>query len=288
MNKQYQGIAYIILSAFCFAWMDVFIRLAGDVPTIQKVFFRNFFALLVAVGILLKNRDSFLPAGKGNLKWLLARAVGGTCGMLGNFYAVDRLNISDASMLNKMSPFFAILCSIFLLKEKLKPAQAAIVIGAFLGSLFIVKPSFANLLLVPSLAGLVGGFGAGFAYAVVRVLGERGERGEYIVFFFSLFSCTVTLPYLLLAFTPMAPMQFLSLIGCGVAASGGQFAITAAYFCAPAREISVYDYSQILFTALLGFLMFGQVPDQYSFLGYGIIIFMAVLMFWYNNRKQPA
>ena len=71
----------------------------------------------------------------------------------------------------------------------------------------------------------------------------------------------------------------------GLAASGGQFAITTAYLYAPAREISVYDYSQVAFSSLLGFLFFGQVPDSLSLIGYGIICLTAIGMFLYQNRS---
>ena len=72
-------------------------------------------------------------------------------------------------------------------------------------------------------------------------------------------------------------------MGAGAAAAGGQFSITAAYTHAPAKEISVYDYSQLIFTTALGFFFFGDVPDKWSFVGYFIIISMAVLVFLYNN-----
>ena len=85
----------------------------------------------------------------------------------------------------------------------------------------------------------------------------------------------------------MAWWQILMLLGAGLAATGGQFSITAAYCHAPAREISVYDYSQIIFATLLGVLFLGEVPDIYSFIGYIIIVAMAVLMFLYNNHKPP-
>ena len=83
----------------------------------------------------------------------------------------------------------------------------------------------------------------------------------------------------------MTLKQLGMLLMAGLAASGGQFAITAAYCYAPAREISVYDYSQIIFSAILGFIVFGQVPDIYSGIGYVIICAMAIWMFIYNNKK---
>ena len=285
-NRQ-KGMICIILSAFCFAWMNAFVRLAGDLPFIQKSFFRNLVALLFALAMLLREHGSLKPQ-KGTLPFLLIRAAAGTVGILCNFYAIDHLALSDASILNKMSPFFAILCSWVFLKEKLNWKQGLIVIGAFIGSLFVIKPSFANADLFPSLIGLLGGLGAGVAYTMVRRLGQIGANKAYIVFFFSAFSCVVTLPYLILSYMPMSWKQLLILILAGLAAAGGQFGVTSAYCYAPAKEISVYDYTQIIFAAGLGFLLFAQIPDWLSILGYCIIISMAAAMFIYNKTADKS
>ena len=286
VKKKNLGILFILLSAFSFAWMSTFVRLAGDLPAVQKSFFRNLVAVFVALVTLIRSREK-ITIGEGNLKYLILRATFGTIGILGNFYAIDHLVLSDANMLNKMSPFFVILFSYLILKEELTLQQGLFVAGAFIGSLFIIKPSFSNANLGASLAGLIGGICAGAAYSMVRILGKRKCNGSLVVFFFSAFSCLVTLPLMLLDFKPMSMHQLLCLFGAGVAATCGQFSITAAYFHAPAKEISVYDYSQIIFTAVIGFFLFHQVPDGYSVLGYIIICVMAVLMYLYNNEKAP-
>lgn len=287
MKSRTKGIICIIFSAFCFALMNVCVRAAGDLPSIEKSFFRNLVAAFVALGVLLRNRTP-MKIGKGNLKYLLLRATCGTIGILCNFYAVDHLVLSDASMLNKMSPFFVIIFSYLILKEKLNSVQVIAVVGAFAGSLLVIKPTFSNMDFLPALIGLAGGLGAGIAYTMVRILGQKGVAGPFVVFFFSTFSCLVTLPYLLFYFVPMSVNQLLILLGAGVAATGGQFGITQAYYFAPAKEVSVYDYSQIIFAALLGFVLFDQIPDVYSVIGYLIICGMAVMMFIYNNRKDAA
>lgn len=266
--------------------MNSFVRLAGDLPSVQKSFFRNAVAFVFALVILLKSKSSLLPAKKSNTGLLIVRAACGTIGILCNFYAVDNLVLSDASMLNKMSPFFAVVFSLLFLREKTTIVQTMGVIIAFLGSLLIIKPTFTNMELIPSVIGLVGGIAAGAAYTAVRSLGLKGEKGPYIVFFFSGFSCLVTLPFLIFDFHTMTIEQWLILIVAGLAAAGGQFAITAAYRCAPAKEISVYDYSQIIFSAIFGFFLFSQIPDIFSIIGYIIICGMAVVMFLYNNRKK--
>lgn len=283
MKKRYKGIFFIIISAFCFALMNVFVRLSGDLPSVQKSFFRNLVALFFAVAMLLKNHAGF-SGRKENIKYLLVRAAAGTVGILCNFYAVDHLVLSDASMLNKMSPFFAIIFSFLVLKEKIRLPQTCIVLGAFLGSLLILKPEGTSLISIPALIGLCGGMAAGLAYTYVRVLGENGENGSFVVAFFSGFSCLATLPFLVFDYHAMSPVQTGCLLLAGLCAAGGQFSITAAYFHAPAKEISVYDYSQIIFSAILGFFLFGQIPDVLSFAGYGIICLMAVMMFFYNNH----
>ena len=285
MKNKNKGILCILSAAFFFALMSAFVRLAGDVPSVQKSFFRNLVALMFAFIVLVRSEDKF-KFNKSNLPFLLIRSICGTIGILGNFYAVDHLLLADASMLNKLSPFFAIIFSLIFLKEKASVLQWCSIIIAFLGSLLIIKPSFSNPDLIPSLIGVVGAMGAGSAYTAVRYLGIRKERGPFIVFFFSTFSCLIVLPYVIMNYHPMTLAQLGCLLLAGLAAAGGQFSVTTAYTYAPAKELSVYDYSQIVFSALLGWLFFGRIPDQYSILGYLIIFGVSLFMFIRNNKKN--
>ena len=278
------GILFIIISAFCFALMNLFIRLSGDVPTLQKCFFRNFFALLVAAGSLIRTKTKF-RIGKGNVKYLLIRSIAGGVGMICNFYAVDHMAISDASILNKLSPFFAIVFSYFVLKETADGVEWLSVVIAFVGAMFVVKPSF-GLEVIPAAAGVIGGLGAGLAYTFVRKLGMRGENSMIIVAFFSGFTSLMFLPYLILNYKPMTAKQWMFLILTGIAAAGGQIFITKAYAKAPAKEISVYDFSIVLFAAFFGFLFLGQIPDIYSVIGYVIIVGIAIFKWRYMLLKQ--
>lgn len=278
-----KGMVMIILSAFFFACMNVSVRLAGEIPSFQKSFFRNLVAVVFAAVILLKDHE--VPKVKKQY-WgpLFLRCAFGTIGILCNFYAIDHLLVADASILNKLSPFFAIIFSYFILKEKINPIQVTVVLLAFAGCLFVVKPGFQNATFLPALIGVCGGLGAGIAYTMVRVLGTQGVRGPVIVFYFSLFSCLAILPFVVFHYTPMSAEQLGSLLMAGLFAAGGQFTITAAYTYAPAGKISIFDYSQILFATLLGFFLFGEIPDKYSFMGYGMIILASLGMFIYNMR----
>ena len=249
MNSKTKGILYVITAAFGFSMMSVFVHLAGDLPVFQKAFFRNVVALIFVTGIMLKRKIGFVP-DKKNVPALLGRSFFGTVGLLCNFYAIDKLVLADANMLNKLSPFFAIVFSIFLLSERPTAVQVLSVFAAFVGSAFIIKPSLGGYAVFPAIVGAAGGMGAGLAYTFVRYLGGKGENSFRIIFFFSAFSSLVCIPFMLADFEPFSLKALIFLICAGISASVGQFGITKAYVCAPAKEISVYDYTQVLFAAL--------------------------------------
>ncbi|MGB0405287.1 MAG: EamA family transporter, partial [Fusobacterium sp.] len=216
---------------------------------------------------------------------LIFRSSFGTLGILCNYYAVDHLLLSDATMLLQLSPFFAIVFSFLILKERVVTKQMLIVIFAFIGALFVIKPSFTSMSMIPSLAGVCGGMFAGLAYTYVRKLGGMGMAGPFIVFFFSAFSCLSILPFAIMSYVPMSTSQIIYLLFAGLFACGGQFTMTTAYYSAPAKDISVYNYSSIIFAAILGFTFLGQIPDIYSIIGYIIILLMAYTMFKFNQNK---
>ena len=284
INQKTKGIIYILTAAFGFSLMSLFVKLAGDLPAMQKAFFRNFVAMIFVFIMMLREKVGFIPP-KEHIPDLLGRSFFGTLGLICNFYALGTLNLSDANMLNKLSPFFAIIFSVFLLREKPKLVQIIGVTVAFVGSLFIIKPGFENPQVLPAVAGLAGGMGAGIAYTFVRRLGKKQENSRRIIFFFSAFSCLLCLPFLIIQYKHMSLLQLVYLILAGTFAFVGQLGITKAYICAPAREISVYDYTQVIFAAALGFLVFGDIPDLLSVVGYVLICGAGVAMFFYNKKR---
>ncbi|MCR5587898.1 MAG: DMT family transporter [Lachnospiraceae bacterium] len=276
------GVLCILLAAVGFSLMTFFVRVSGDLPTMQKVFFRNAVAAVIAFYILVRTPEKF-KMKKGSLPGILLRCVFGTSGMICNFWAIDRLGIADANMLNKLSPFFAIIMSIFILKEKPNKFEIGSVLVAFTGALFIIKPS-AGIASIPALVGLYGGFGAGAAYTFVRMLGKKGERTPIIVMWFSAFSSLIALPFLIFDYHPMSTRQLLCLIAAGCGAALGQMCITKAYTYAPAKEISVFDYAQVVFAAALGTIFLDEIPDIYSIIGYIIIIGTALVKWFVGLR----
>lgn len=281
-GKKGLGILFILGAALCFALMNLFVNMAGDLPLFQKVFFRNGLTVVVVAVMLCFQKQHFRIKSKACIPWHLLRSGLGLLGVILNFYAIDRIgSISDASILNKLSPFFAILFSIFLLREKPRIPEIIFVLIAFAGAMCVVNPRF-DMAALPAVAGFASGACAGFAYTCVRILGNKGERGIMTVFFFAAFSTVITLPVMIAGYQPMSAMQTLCLLLAGAAATGGQFCITAAYRQAPAKEIAVFDYMQVFFAAVLGYLFLDQIPKTLSLVGYSVIIGAAVGQWAYH------
>lgn len=276
------GAIFIMLSALSFATMGVFIRLSGNLPTLQKAFFRNIIALFVAATVLIKRRLPFVLKKEVRFP-LLIRCMAGTIGMWLNFWTIDRLGIADASMLQKMSPFFIVILGSLILKEGAGRREYLLVFFAIIGVSFVVKPG-AGLASLPAVVGLIGGFFTALAYVFVRKLGTLGEAKENIVFSFSLFSTLINLPYILFFYKAMSLRQLTYLILAGLFAAIAQFSMTYAYSKAAAKDVSIFDYVQIIFSAIYGSLIFSELPDRYSLIGYAIIIGAAFLKWWFQRR----
>lgn len=280
-SNRTKGILCITLSACGFAAMSAFVKLAGDLPSFEKTFFRNLVSLVVAFFLILKSKDSLLGK-KENQKLLLMRSILGTLGIVLNFYSIDHLVLSDANMLNKLSPFFVIIFSMLFLNEKINSKQVTGLTIAFIGVLFVIRPRL-NFEIIPALAGILGGVTAAGAYTCVRALSGK-EKPKTIVFYFSLISSLIIAPFTIITYEHMTIIQFLYLILAGISASVGQFGITFAYKYSPAKEISIFDYSNIAFAAIFSFMLFGVLPDIWSFIGYGIIFGASIYMFIYNKN----
>lgn len=281
-----KGVFFMILSAASFAVMNLFSRLAGDIPALQKAYIRNLIIALVAgavyAGYIHKEGREHLG---GRAKYtLVLRASFGLLGLIANFYAVDHLPLSDATILGKLSPFFTIIFSYFLLSEKIQKIQAFCLALAFGGALLVVRPSFANPDILAYLVGFGCGMSAGLAYTYVRVLTNHGVSRHLVVFFFGAFSSVILLPVMVWTFVPMTAQQSLYLILMGLCGVAGQYAMTWAYASAPARSISIFDYSQVVFSALLSALVLEELPSRLSILGYFVIFLASLILFIANYR----
>ena len=274
-----KGIFCIITAGFGFALMSLFVKLSGDLPSMQKGFFRNIIAVFISSIPLLKHWKVInTPKDKTGWLVLILRSVFGTIGLVLNFYAISHISLADSSIIQKLSPFIIIILSYIFFKEEMTRFQVFSIIIAFIGITLIIKPSGNNIISMGALAALLGALCAGIAYTCVRYLGTHNISGEFIIFFFSSLSSLMLLPYLIFDYRTMTFYQLSMLLLAGISATIGQYGVTFAYKFAAAKNISVFDYSQVLFSGIFGYMFFGEFPDFQSLIGYIIVISVGIVL----------
>lgn len=274
-----KGIFCIITAGFGFALMSLFVKLSGDLPSMQKGFFRNIIAVFISSIPLLKHWKVInTPKDKTGWLVLILRSVFGTIGLVLNFYAISHISLADSSIIQKLSPFIIIILSYIFFKEEMTRFQFFAIIIAFVGIILIIKPSGNDIISMGALAALSGALCAGIAYTCVRYLGTHNISGEFIIFFFSSLSSLMLLPYLIFDYRTMTFYQLSMLLLAGISATIGQYGVTFAYKFAAAKNISVFDYSQVLFSGIFGYIFFGEFPDFQSLIGYVIVISVGIVL----------
>lgn len=282
MSNKTKAVFCMLISALGFTFMSVTVKYVTGIPLFEKVFFRNLISLGVAF-FMLKKSSAPMFGRRENQLALLARSSFGLAGVVLNFYAIANLTLADSSMLGKLSPIFVTIMACIFLKEKIDSKQILSIIVTFLGALLVIKPEF-SLEMLPSLAGILSAAASGVAYTLLRYLKDK-ESPDTIIFYFSLISVVFTAPFALAEYVQPTFIQLGLLLATGVFASVGQFGITYAYKFAKATEVSIYNYSAIVFGIILGFIFFGEIPDTLSLLGGAIIIAVAFYIFKHNQKK---
>ena len=231
-------------------------------PIEMMVFFRNLFGLLALIPLLL---HSGMSLRTGNPRWHFSRALFGLSAMYCFFYALGKLPLADAVLLNYTAPLFTPLIALLWLHERVPVnVRWAIAVG-FAGILLILKPGH-DLFTPVTLIGLASGFFAAFAMTSIRRMAQT-EPALRIVFYFSALATAVSALPLLWVWHKVAWTDLAPLVGLGVLASIGQLFLTKAYTLAPAARVGALTYATVVFAALLGWLFWGETLDGLSVAG---------------------
>ncbi|MCT4564898.1 MAG: DMT family transporter [Maledivibacter sp.] len=282
MKQESKGIICLLLSSLFFAVMGAAVKSIPSIPIAEKIFFRNLVGVIITGIILIKNKENLIGS---NIKLLTLRSVFGLLGVAANFYAISKLPLSDAALLNRMSPFFVILLSLLFLKENVIKYQIYAMLIALLGAGFVIKPQF-DYTIIPALVGLSSAVFAAGGYTCVRQL--RLYSSPYtIVFFFCLFSTLSTIPFMLMGhFTYPSPRELVLLLLIGISATAAQIFMTTGYRFAPASRLAIYGYTNILFSAILAIILWSEFPDLLSITGGVLIILGGIINYIVINNEN--
>ncbi|QUH19641.1 DMT family transporter [Alkaliphilus sp. B6464] len=280
MADRNKGILYMLASSLFFALMAGAVKFSGNIPTMEKVFFRNIVGFVVSGYMIFKSGESFRG---NNTKYLSYRAILGFLGVVFYFYAIDNLPLADAVVLNQLNPFFIIILAAMFLGEKIKKLQIPAIILALIGVVFIAQPQF-NYTILPAVVGILSSIFAASAYTMIRHL-RLTDTPHMIVFYFTGISTIITIPFMVLGdFVMPDTVSFISLLTVGVFSTFAQYLMTHAYRYAEAGDLSIYSYGNTIFSIFIGIILWGEIPNLLSTLGVLCILTGAYLN--YRARKH--
>ncbi len=264
MENVARGAALILAAALTFSLMGVIVRvLSARVSPEVMVFCRNAFGLLFLLPWLAQLQLRGLKTRCLHLH--LLRAAAGTVAIYALFFAVSRLHIAEAVLLNQCATLFIPFVAWFWLKEPVPTRVRWALAAGFLGVLLVLKPG-AGLLSWAALAGLASGMAAAVSMVTIRRM-SRSEPPARIVFYFGIFGTAVSALPLYWTWQTPGLLDVVGLVAIGALATLGQILVTRAYACAPAAQIGPFTYASVVVAAAMGWLFWGEVPDRWSMVG---------------------
>ncbi|MHB8301738.1 MAG: DMT family transporter [Acidobacteriaceae bacterium] len=257
----------IVIAFLCVAIMSALGKAAAQVPTGTIVFFQNFVSLLLFLPWVFRHGTGSIKTSRIGMHIL--RACAGLLSQVLMFAAVKKMPLMNAVLLTNSAPLFIPLITWVWLKEKIGGIVWASLLVGFVGVVMILKPSAA---LISNPAALIATSAAVFsAFALVTVNRlSTTETTQRILFYYFLISSLVTAPFAMVTghiLQPRPTREWLYLVGIGVFMAASQLLIILAYRHASAGRIAPFNYSVVVFSGLIGWLVWKNAPDLLSLFG---------------------
>lgn len=274
------GVRFMLLSALGFALMGACVKALGTagIPVLEIVAARSLVSLVISYADI--RRKHISPWGHRK-SLLVLRGVLGALALMAVFYSVTTLPLAQATVLQYTYPTFTAILALIFLKERIQWATMACIGLSLLGLIVVSLPQWDHSILTHASwwslgAALLGAFGSGSAYVVVRRL-SRTEDSSVIIFYFPMIALPISVLLLGPAFVMPTWEQVGLMLLVGIFTQIGQIGLTKAMAVEQAGKASAYAYIQVIFSTLLGFLWFGEIPTLWTLLG-GVLIIAGALI----------
>jgi drug/metabolite transporter (DMT)-like permease len=268
-----RGAVLMLASAAAFALMMALVRLvSATIHPFEAVFFRNLLGLIVMVPWLAHAGVGVLRTGR--LTVHLLRATFGLGAMFLLFLSLSRLPLALATALSFTAPLFATIGAAVVLRERVRLRRWSATLIGLVGALIVLRPGMAAI--NPDVF-LALGAAVFMAAAMLSIKSlSRTEHPNAIVVIMGLLMTPASLgPALLVwAWPDLVTWGWLLLMG--VAATAGQLCLTRAFAAADASAVLPIDFARLVFASALGFIMFGERPDLWTWVGGAVIIVATV------------
>ena len=268
-----QGALWLVSGGFIFTCNGVMIRLLSDqIESVQTAFFRAVFSVLMLLPLMMTGRvRPWASERKTGHFW---RTLMGTLSMVLGFYAVSMLPLADATALGFSQPLFSVCVAALVLREKVRWRRWSATIVGFIGVLVMVQPGEGSLQ-AGALVALANALTVSLSILLVRRL-SASETPLMILTQFAIWSpLLLTLPAIWVWRWPDAWGWTLA-IGVSASATVGQYFWVQAFKAGEMSAVAPFEYLRLPFAVFMGWLIWGQMPEIWTYVGAAIVIASAL------------
>jgi len=278
-----RGIGYIVVAMAALSTMDTLIKwLAGHFPIMQIYLFRALFAL-VPILFWVARSGTFGALRTDRLLAHVWRSVFGIVALVSFIYALRYMPLTDAVAIGFSAPLMITAFSSPLLGERVSRRRWAAVGFGFIGVIVMIRPG-SSLFHPVALIALVSALSYALGIIAIRRM-IRTESTPAMAFYLSLIGAAVGLASIPFGWVWPSGPQFLALLSVGLLGGVGQLLLTAAYRLAPAAVIAPFDYSAMLYVTILGYVVFGELPDAALMIGAAIVVASGLVLVRGESRE---
>ncbi|QCI73831.1 MULTISPECIES: DMT family transporter [Vibrio] len=283
-----KGITLALISTALFTIVGVFVRqLSTDYDTFQILFFRQLIFMLLLLPAIRKNIGVLLKPNKISLH--LLRILGAFTALYFGFISVSNIPFSDATALGFLQVLFVALIAHFVLVEQITSSRIFTIVVGFIGVMTVVRPTFASHNLYV-LSGVIAALGVSVAVVCVRKVAQSEPKITLMAYQALAIGLMTLIPTLYLWRTPTVE-DFMLLLLVGIISSFAQYVGISAYKWVQANIIANVEYVKIIYSLIIGLVVFSEIPDLWSMIGALIILISALIpLIWshYQTTKEDS
>ena len=274
------GILLRVLAMALMAVLAALVKACAErgVPVLEIIFFRNAFAF-IPVLIYIWRTSGFGVLRTRRPGAHLTRSAVGLTGMICGFTAVSLLPLTQSTAISFSAPLFMVALSALILKEPVSLHRWLAVAVGFVGVLIMVHPDPRQFVGVGVLFAIAAAIGAAGANIAIREI-SRTEPGPTIVFYFTLAGAAVGLASLPFGWVMPSPGVLGLLVAAGLIGGTGQLLLTEAIRRAPVAVVAPFDYTQLVWAGLIGFLVWGETPAMLTLIGAMVVAASSTYILW--------
>ena len=274
------GILLRVLAMALMAVLAASVKACAErgVPVLEIIFFRNAFAF-IPVMLYIWRTSGFGVLRTRRPGAHLTRSAVGLTGMICGFTAVSLLPLTQSTAISFSAPLFMVALSALILKEPVSLHRWLAVAVGFVGVLIMVHPDPRQFVGVGVLFAIAAAIGAAGANIAIREI-SRTEPGPTIVFYFTLAGAAVGLASLPFGWVMPSPGVLGLLVAAGLIGGTGQLLLTEAIRRAPVAVVAPFDYTQLVWAGLIGFLVWGETPAMLTLIGAMVVAASSTYILW--------